>query len=194
MIDIVPSSKPKLSRADAEKLVARTFKTRKELSRDDYPVVFLGIRGYYRDSMGAAGRNDRGIYDDAIFIVSQNTFAAFNANTDPSVTRPGVATLVPGVHLYKKGKHGITKPGGGYPAFRPATKDEALPVTRDGETGVKEGIAINIHKGSRNSTSSLGCQTIYPEQWDAFQTLAYSELTRFDEKIVPYVLVDDYNG
>ena len=64
--------------------------------------------------MGKPGANDRGIYDDAIFINSPSGCMAFNANVDPSVFRPGVATLAPGLHVYKKGNHGISRPGGGY--------------------------------------------------------------------------------
>jgi lysozyme len=58
-------------------------------------VFLIGIRGYYQDSMGKPGINDRGIYDDAICLLAPNLFLTFNANTDPSVYRPGIATLMP---------------------------------------------------------------------------------------------------
>ena len=155
------------------------------------PTMFVcGIRGYYRDTMGAKGKNDRGIYDDAIFVVGPETFAAFNANTDPSRYRPGIASLISGVHPYRAGNHGISKPGGGYPAFRPATKGEALPVMRDGIDGIKEGIAINIHRGGRNGTSSLGCQTIPPDQWDAFYGVTRSEMKKAGVKTFRYIRCD----
>jgi lysozyme len=140
--------------------------------------------------MGAKGRNDRGIYDDAIFVVGPETFAAFNANTDPSRHRPGIASLISGVHPYKLGNHGISKPGGGYPAFRPNTKGEALPVMRDGMDGIKQGIAINIHRGGYKGTSSLGCQTIPPAQWDAFYALTRSEMKKANQKGFSYILCD----
>ena len=151
------------------------------------PVVIFGRRGYYRDSMGSVGKNDRGIYDDAIFVYSQNAFVSFNGNTDPSQFRHGVATLLPGVHLYRKGRHGISR-GPGYPALRPATPGEALPVSRDGIASPRPGIAINIHKGGYGTTSSEGCQTIYPTQWAAFIALVYSEMDRNGVKTIPYVL------
>jgi hypothetical protein len=177
----VPNSKPQLKKADAEKILSAYDLTK-------YPVKLLGIRGYYKQRMGNPLQNDVGIYDDAIFVVSERVFMAFNANTDPSVQRKGIATLKPGLHLYKKGNHGISKPGGGYPAFRPATTGEKLPVTRDGK--VSEGIAINIHKGSINSTSSEGCQTIYPTQWGEFQENVYSLMRANNQTVIPYVLIE----
>ena len=137
--------------------------------------------------MGPGPGNDRGIYDDCIALLSPTAYATFNANTDPSIYSPGIATLVPGVHRYRKGRHGISR-GAGYPALRPATKGEALPVTRDSQAGVSEGIAINIHRGSLNATSSRGCQTIYPTQWMAFWTLTYAEMARHAQLTIPYVL------
>ena len=155
----------------------------------DSGVSIVGIRGYYLDTMGEVGKNDRGIYDDAIIVVSDNVHASFNANTDPSVFKKGIASLKPGLHLYKKGNHGISR-GPGYPALRPATKGEELPVFRDGK-GDDFGIAINIHKGGYKTTSSAGCQTIYPDQWDGFINLVYSEMNRFGQKTIPYLLLEN---
>jgi lysozyme len=97
--------------------------------------------------------------------------------------------LKTGVHRFRKGNHGISKPRGGYPALRPANPKEELPVTRD-ITGDDMGIAINIHKGSYKSTSSEGCQTIYPSQWDGFINLVYSEMSRYNQKTIPYLLTE----
>lgn len=160
-------------------------------NQDRYPVYLIGFRGYYLDTMGKPGVNDRGIYDDCICIVAPDVFLAFNGNTDPSRFRPGIATLIPGVHMYRKGKHGITThTDGGYPAFRPATPNEALPVTRDGQPGIHEGIAINIHKGGYTTTSSEGCQTIHPDQWIEFQTKAYELMDKHNQQTIPYILTD----
>lgn len=154
------------------------------------PIKFVAIRGYYKDSMGVAGVNDIGIYDDAMFLIGPAIFLAFNGNTDPSKHKPGIAKLIAGVHYFKKGKHGISRPGGGYPAFRPDTPDESLPVTRDGQEGIKRAVAINIHKGSFNSTSSEGCQTVYPDEWIQCQTEAYHAMDIEGQKRIPYILLE----
>lgn len=177
-------TKPKLSREEAVINIPQNITEK---------VVLLGIRGYYKRTMGDPSKNDRGIYDDAIFLISPDHFSAWNANTDPSVFRKGIATLKTGVHYYKKGNHGISKPGGGYPALRPATRGEKLPVTRDGANGTAIddfGIAINIHKGSRNSTSSEGCQTIHPDQWSDFINAVYDEMYRYKQEVIPYILIE----
>jgi lysozyme len=176
---MLPPAKPRLGQREVAQIIKRHAVTD--------AVALVGIRGYYLNSMGQPGVNDRGLYDDAMFLVSPTAYATFNANTDPSIYSPGIATLVPGVHRYRKGRHGISR-GAGYPALRPATKGEELPVTRDGRSGTTTGIALNIHKGSRTSTSSRGCQTIHPSQWDAFINLVYLELTRHDQATVPYIL------
>ena len=179
---MLPPSRPQQAKSKTQALLTK--------ARVDDAVALVGIRGYYRDSMGDVGKNDRGIYDDAIFLVSPNAYATFNANTDPSIRRAGIAVLKPGVHRYRKGKHGLSKPGGGYPALRPANPDESLPVTRDGQ-GDSMGIAINLHKGGYNTTSSEGCQTIYPSQWESFISLVYSEMDRAGQKTIPYLLVEE---
>lgn len=150
------------------------------------PLVLVGIRGYYLDTMGKPGKNDRGIYDDALFVVSPEVYASFNANTDPSRFRKHIASLVPGVWVYRKGKHNSPS-GASYPALR-----QAAPVTvlRD-EEGPDTGMfGINIHKGSLRGTSSLGCQTIFPTQWDTFLQLVYGEMTRHGQDRIKYILVE----
>jgi lysozyme len=178
---VLPSSRPKEVRKSIEKLL-------NGLAVLDEAVI-VGIRGYYLNSMGVKGKNDRGIYDDAIFVISPSVFASFNANTDPSIYRKGVAVLKPGVYRYKKGKHGISR-GQGYPALRPATEGEKLPVSRDG-LGDSFGVAINIHKGNIKTTSSLGCQTIYPIQWTGFINLVYEQMDRYKQKTIPYILAEN---
>lgn len=182
---MMPHSKPKALRATVESAAATAWE-----SDDDLPAVYVvGVRAYYRDSMGGPG-NQRSIYDDALFIVAPDIFAAFNGNTDPSAYRKGIATLCLGVHWYKPGNHGISRPGGGYPAFRPATPNEELPVQRDGVKVPWPGVAINIHRGGANSTSSEGCQTIPPGQWDDFHRMLTAALKKAGQKKFPYILVE----
>lgn len=148
--------------------------------------ALLGIRGYYRQTMGDPAKNDRGIYDDAIFLLTPTAYVAFNANVDPSVFRPGIAVLKPGKYRYKLGIHNLSKARNRqYPALV-----QAAPVTvsRDGgkdETGY---FGINIHRGSTTTTSSKGCQTIPPAQWDGFLAIVKSEMKRHGKREIPYIL------
>jgi len=180
--------KPKLTQAEALQIINSLPDNpqwkQKILSTDR--VMVLAIRGYYKKTMGNPVQNDRNIYDDAEFVITPDGFATFNANTDPSVTRKGVAVLKPGVWRYKKGKHKIKSPNG-YPAFVQAEKVTVIRDQQGEDTGM---FGINLHKGSYNSTSSLGCQTTYPDQWDAYKTLVYSELDKYGQKDFPYILIE----
>lgn len=156
--------------------------------------VILGIRGYFRDSMGAVGVNDRGIYDDAFFVIAPKDFRSFWGNTDPSRYRKGhgtdentkgMASLVPGVWTYTRGMH-----RGKYMAL--VQKVEPVTVKRDGEPDYLDTgwHGINIHRGGLNTTSSLGCQTLHPAQWDEFYGLVSSLMVAYDMKTIEYVLVE----
>ena len=187
-MSIIPKSKPQASRAHVIAAAKKQWKM--DRPGEPLPAAFMvGIRSYYFRTMGDPNSGDRNIYDDAIGIIGPETYAMFNGNTDPSPFRKGVATLMTGCHPYRFGHHGISRPGGGYPAMRPNTRNEALPVIRDGEAGrsKRDGIAINIHRGGHGTTSSLGCQTLHPRQWDAFYALA--KLT-FGKKPFWYILID----
>lgn len=192
-----PASRPQLSREDFAAKLAPFG-----LDRTKHPLIVVGIRGYYRDTMGAPGVNDRGIYDDAIFIDAGENFVAFNGNTDPSKFRPGegfseatkgIASLDPGAWLV----HRFDKHKGEYLAL--CQRAGKVTVTRDGkkenykDTGE---FGINIHRGSFNGTSSLGCQTIHPDQWEGFIGLAVDLARRFHgekwkQVVIPYVLMEN---
>lgn len=187
-MNLTPGKRPQITRAELFSTYPRLNEPDAKLAMSK-GVCCIIIAGYYAQSMGPTPGNDRGFYDDAMIVISDNVYATFNANTDPSAfraktaDRQGMATLKPGIHPYKMGNHGQSRPGGGYPAFRPNTKDEALPVTRDGDSNKNAvGIAINIHKGGVNGTSSEGCQTIHPLQWETFYALVKGELARNRQK------------
>lgn len=180
MRKFTPASRPQQDRA--------TTAAQLEVMGVSEPVALLGIRGYYLDTMGERGKNDRGIYDDAIMLVSTEAYVTFNANCDPSIFRPRIASLRPGVWRYRLGTHGLSKPK---PRQYTALV-QAAPVTviRD-QVGEDTGyFGINIHRGGINSTSSEGCQTIHPYQWDAFIALVRAELKRHERKSLPYALTE----
>lgn len=186
---MLPSSRPRLSKEDALKILKA-----KNVSLKNYKVVLLGIRGYYLDSMGKEGTNDRRIYDDAAFWITNEVFESFNFNTDPNGYRPGdghgngkgMAVLKPGNWLYQKGLHK------GYAAFR---QGQAVIVMRDKTGGGyyehSGWFGINIHRGGNSSTSSLGCQTLPTSQWNEFKALGYQLITKENVSNFCYCLVTE---
>ncbi|MES2924520.1 MAG: hypothetical protein V4819_23410 [Verrucomicrobiota bacterium] len=198
----VPASRPRISLADLAAKLAPY-----QIDRIKYPLVVVGIRGYYMDTMGQPGVNDRGMYDDAIFIHSPAGFAGYNGNTDPSKVRPGsgfnegtkgMARLNPGAwYAHKIDYHG-SKVHGPYRAI--CQRLGKVTVTRDGKDGkdyedTGADFGINIHKGSYNGTSSAGCQTLHPDQWGSFIELAMDLAKRYygakwDKTVVPYILIE----
>lgn len=159
MNPIIPPTRPQIKRKDLLKLL-------KEAHPGFTPPDFFvtGIRGYYQDTMGAPGKNDRNIYDDAIILIGKEEFLTFNANTDPSAFKKAIASLKPGVWpVYKFDNH-----KGQYLAL--CQRGGPVTVVRD-ETGEDTGnFGINIHRGGNWGTGSLGCQTIPREdgQFDEF--------------------------
>jgi hypothetical protein len=190
----IPPSRPQLKRDELLEALAPLG-----IDRKVSPIVVVGIRGYYRDTLGKPGTNDRAIYDDAIIIDAPEAYVTFNANTDPSAYRlgagkgvgKGMASLKSGVwraHQFgdHKGKYlALIQTGG------------AVTVTRDGsppydDTGY---FGINIHKGGANTTSSEGCQTLPPAQWDSFIATVVDQAKRqfgasWRKAVIPYVLLD----
>lgn len=156
-------------------------------------VVVLFVRGYYDRTFGDPG-NERGVYDDAAFLVTPGEVTAFNANADPSVYRRRVATLkAPQAVLYEKGKHGISR-GPGYDAWRQAS-DVTVVRDRIGEDTDAPGrrFWINLHRGGATGTSSLGCLTIAPHQWDDFLARSYTATEEAGQDRLPVVLLE-YRG
>lgn len=191
------SSAPQTVAAAIDRLVKAGRITRKEA--DAYiakavvqppgSVYVIAIRGYYRDTMGKPGQNDRGIYDDAFILIGPGYFKTFNANTDNRQHGAGKAMLLPGWHVFKPGWHGYGK-ASGHAAFRTANAREVLPVLRDGQNGIKDGITINLHSGGQISTNSDGCQTVVKDQWSQFKREADELLAKNGQKTLPYLLLE----
>lgn len=175
-------NRPKLSRTELGALIA-SHGIKEQ-------VYIVGIRGYFKDTMGKPGVNDIAIYDDAFFIVSPETFISFNGNTDPSKQYPNIATLKPGLYYYHQGLHGVS---GAHPymAFR---QHSDVTVMRQGGKDETDSPAhrfwIDIHRGGYNTTSSLGCQTIHPDQWEEFKGVGYSQMDKYHQPLIPYLLIE----
>ncbi|MFN0173039.1 MAG: hypothetical protein ACKVU0_00220 [Saprospiraceae bacterium] len=195
---IKPENTPQLLRED----LLRKLEAKNLLLNDPrFPFYVVGIRGYYKRSMGDPSRNDRGVYDDAIFIVSPSAYVTYNANTDPSKVRKGVGKgNLKGMARLKSGlyfTHKFDKHRGKYEALCQRLSD--VTVIRDGVNGDYEDsgmFGVNIHKGGLSSTNSLGCQTIYPEQWISFIQTAKMEAQRYygsawREGPIPYILIEE---
>ena len=191
---MLPASKPRLGQTELNLKVDALG-----LDRRRHPFFVAGIRGYYRDTLGAPGVNDRGIYDDALFLSSPVGYAAWNANTDPSRVRKGRGSgAAKGMAVLQSGlwfAHRFGLHRGRYLAL--VQSGGPVTVRRDGDppypdTGL---FGINIHRGGWSTTSSLGCQTVHPAQWPAFIALAQNLAKRhfgaaWQRTTIPYALFD----
>lgn len=182
---IVPNGRPSSTRQQIVKLTN---------NYSGYPYI-VGLRGYFKE-LGRPNKNDRGLYDDAIFFVTANEMFAFNANTDPGWygynsdpdTRAGVATLKEGTWEYVIGMHrGSTVhealiQHGNFTVYRDGNKTSGKKIEDTGRFG------INLHRGGSKSTSSAGCQTIPPSQWNEF---FYQTVKKYVKKgqIIKYFLI-----
>lgn len=169
-------------------------------------LIVVAIRGFNLN-LGKAGVNDRGIYDDAHFIYTPTGIISFRGNTDPSGFRKGsgtgsskgMACLDTGVWAYGIGTHN------GRLAFR-----QTIPFTviRDGNPNYPDTgyFGINWHNGNLSTTSSLGCQTNPPTEYDTLRTYIYNQLEVFDNpkmntdwgkdestkvRAFPYILIEE---
>ena len=199
-----------MNKPQASESLVKQYLTDVGLLTASEPCAALGVRGYRRDTMGKPGVNDVGMYDDAIFFIAPGVFKAVNANTDPS--RIGwnasigkeFAMLCPGVWYFIRGAH-----KGRTPALRQADEDQAddykipnhgkfkvwraksMDAVLDGTARVDEGnVNINIHRGGDVTTSSWGCQTIPPAEFDDFMLTVWEHTKKHDQDRIPYRLIN----
>jgi hypothetical protein len=181
---LVPAERPQATRSFVEALCAAA-------KLDPYRnTVVVGRRGYYRDTMGVPGVNDTGVYDDALWLIGPGIFGAFNANTDPSRGRAGMATLALGTWTYRVGIHNQSKDPTLHPRYTALVQAAPVLVHRQGGKDQAGFFGINIHKGSLTSTSSEGCQTLYPDQWAEFIALAQKGVAKNPRAEIAYLLTE----
>lgn len=182
-------SGPRISKQRVEEII-------KANGGDISKVTCLGIRGYYLDSMGVKGANDRGIYDDAVIWYRPQSFFTFQGNTDPSSVRKGSGYgSAKGMANVKEGRWPGYFPGmhnGSVPhlAFR---QGKPINVRRDGNpdydnTGM---FGCNIHRGGSTGTSSLGCITISPKIWSLFKATGDMYLKAAGQKEFDLIIVSE---
>lgn len=149
-------------------------------------VFLVGIRGALK--LASPDVNDRGIYDDAIYLINLLIPKTFNANVDPSRYAPGMAYLIPGVYEYRVGVHGLSKPK--EKQYKALVQSKPVTIKRDGGIEETGWFGINIHKGGYSTTGSEGCQTIHPDQWIEFMNDVTVAMAAFHMKTIKYLLVD----
>lgn len=187
-----PSNRPQWTREKIEEILTVQFA---KANTKKPNVVLLGVRGYFEDSMGKVNQNDRGVYDDALFLISPEKFISFNFNTDPSRTGfnehagKGFAVLQPGIYQYQIGIHGLSKPK--TKQYKALIQYGRVRVKRDNTDTVEVGFfGVNIHRGGVNTTSSEGCQTVVEEQWkEAFEAIE-KEMEKYNQSTIPYCLIE----
>ncbi len=169
-----------------------------------YPLTIIGIRGFF-PSAGPTGENDRNIYDDAIIlrVPKLGVLSAFNGNTDPTRVHQGWGTSeqTRGMAVLKTGLWSVYRfdvHHGSQPHDAICQRAGKVTVMRDGNPPYADtgNFGINIHRGGYTKTSSLGCQTIPPAQWDEFYGLACGAAKQlwgmaWKNEVVAYVLLEN---
>ena len=188
-----PSSRPQASLSKVTAVALRAWQ--KAGNASPLPdFLLVGVRGYFSQSIGAPG-NDISAYDDALFLVTPTGFSAWNANVDPS--RYGINKNAGGKMMARL-KTGCWKMisrmhRGKYQAFGqgefPVTVER---IAADGSIAQTETgrFGIDLHLGGDNGTSSEGCQTVPPEQWEDFRKTLNSALHLHNASYFHYLLID----
>lgn len=185
---LLPNYRPRQSAALSRQTL-ELFEHLVPAEHRDEPIKVLAVRGYYENTLGKKGMNDRGLYDDAIIVIEPSGVHNFNGNTDPSRHKKGIAQLQSQQAVrYIPGPHGYNRKNGPYPAFRQNSPCTVIRDNKGADTGI---FWINLHRGGNTTTSSAGCQTIPPHQWDEFRNLLTTLLERYDQKTFQYLLLDE---
>lgn len=176
--------RPEITAKDFGSIIA----TKRRVIGDKPDLWLYGVRGFF-----SVKSNERGVFDDAIFLMTSFEWDSWNANTDPSTYTPGIASLRPGVWWFKQGIHHGAKTE--YPALVQAAD---FTIVRDAQPGqepiVQTGqFGIHIHAGGNYETGSLGCQTIVKDQWDNFFDRVKTQMAKYDITSIPYMLVEKEN-
>lgn len=178
-----------------------------KIPQNRFPAFAVGVRAYYRDSMGVTGKNDVGIYDDSIHLMlPKQGMCSFQANVDPSLDgwnwalEKPFAHLTPGLWYFIDGLHKGQMKAWRQPVAEEAAacqlppnysvRGEAGPIPHGhfrvlrnpGRHGWKSYLddgyhAINIHRGGAAGTSSWGCQTIPPDDYPRWLADSYTATT-----------------
>jgi lysozyme len=200
MSGIVPGSTPQMGNLEVNNILGGHGITER--------CAILAVRKYYQDSFGKKGANDIAVYDDALFLRGPTFFGAFNANVDPGAYRKGhgtgsskgMAQLKPGTYRVHKldihnGKYlALCQRAGDVTVYRDA--DSSVPESKikivDGRRVYEDtgAFGINVHHGTKTTTSSAGCQTIWPSQWEYFIEKVQEQMKLSGQKIMPYCLID----
>lgn len=185
MTRIIPPSRPK--RDEAKLQVIKDYYAFKP--RETY-LIF--IRGYYLNTMGEPNKDDRNIYDDALFVVGPTLNESYNCNTNPSWRRKGtrwLAELNLGVYQFYRGMH-----KGRYKALRTFPEGAILSCTRNSSMATCS--HINIHKGSTNPMVhdivwSEGCLTLPDTQYNDFQMRLWDAMDEYKQEVITAVLLEN---
>ncbi|WP_293008661.1 hypothetical protein [Nitrosomonas sp.] len=195
---------PQAGRPNISPETLEAWLTPHKVELQKFQLWIVGIRGFF-PAIGPSGQNDRNVYDDAIIlrVPSLNIFSAFNGNTDPSRIYNGFgkSEQTKGMAVLKTGlwpAYRFDRHNGNQPHEAICQRAGTVTVIRDGDPPYPDtgNFGINIHRGGYTKTSSLGCQTIPPEQWDEFYYQASDAAKKlwgsaWKSKVVAYVLLEN---
>lgn len=181
----------------------------KEWDLETSPVIMFGYR---------SAKSQYGQYDDILALLTPDDYREYKGNTLPSKKADGIAVLQPGPYRYAQGLHGVSHlegladaeairnwleahRGQDYPnpkgrllpywAFRQAGPVKIKRIGSDTfEIAQDPGKWpwIDLHKGGYNLTSSLGCQTFYPDHWEEVRRLGFAAMGKAKLVTMPYIL------